>query len=89
MLVLSYRIFHRRRRKIMALISSKTRAGIAALILVGGTLASPAASADPITFSGLNRLPVGTYEEGGFTVFAMSPSLFVPATMPPSSNTFL
>jgi hypothetical protein len=35
MLVLSYRIFHERRRKIMALIPLKARAGIAAQIAAG------------------------------------------------------
>jgi hypothetical protein len=71
MLVVSFGIFHKRRRKIMALISLKARAGIAALILAGGTFASAAASATTITFSGLagaNGDPVATYTEGGFTV---------------------
>jgi hypothetical protein len=46
MLVVSYRIFHKRRRKIMALISSKARAGIAALtfaaVVAPFVLATPA-----------------------------------------------
>jgi hypothetical protein len=64
-------IFHKRRRKIMVLIPLKVRAGIAALILAGGTLASAAASATIITFSGLagpDGTPLTTYTEGGFTV---------------------
>jgi hypothetical protein len=52
----------------MALIPLKTRTGIAAIILAGGTLASAAASATTITFSGLAGGPVATYTEGGFTV---------------------
>jgi hypothetical protein len=36
MLVVSYGIFHKRRRKIMALIPLKARAGIAALTCAGG-----------------------------------------------------
>jgi hypothetical protein len=46
-------------------------ATLAAIILAGGTLASAAASATTITFSGLvgaNGTPIATYTEGGFTV---------------------
>src|SRR5262249_43562967 len=46
-------------------------ATLGAIILVAGTLASAAASATTITFSGLtgaNVTPVATYTEGGFTV---------------------
>jgi hypothetical protein len=66
----SYGIFHKRRRKIMTLVHSKARAGIAALTFAGAMLASAAASATTITFSGLagaNGTPVATYTEGGFT----------------------
>jgi hypothetical protein len=46
MLVVSYHIFHRRRRKVMALIPSKARAGIAALTCAAAVapfvLATPA-----------------------------------------------
>jgi hypothetical protein len=48
-------------------------AALAAVILAGGALASAAASATTITFSGLagaNGTPVATYTEGGFTVTA-------------------
>jgi hypothetical protein len=55
----------------MALIPLKARNGIAALILAGGTLASSAAWATIITFSG-NVDPFldgnGLYHEGGFAV---------------------
>ena len=47
------------------------RATLGTIILAGGTLASAAASATTITFSGLagaNGDPVATYTEGGFTV---------------------
>jgi hypothetical protein len=47
------------------------RATLGAMILVGGTLASSAASATIITFSGLagpDGTPLTTYTEGGFTV---------------------
>jgi hypothetical protein len=50
MLVVSYSIFHRPRRKIMALIPSKARAGIAALIFAAAVapfvLAIPAKAVD-------------------------------------------
>jgi hypothetical protein len=53
----------------MALIPSKARAGIAALILASGTVASSAASATTITFDGFSEdAPLTTYTEGGFTV---------------------
>jgi hypothetical protein len=47
------------------------RATLGAIILAGGTLASAAASATTITFSGLagpDGTPLTTYTEGGFTV---------------------
>jgi hypothetical protein len=48
-------------------------ATLAAIILAGGTFASAAASADPITitfsgFTGANGTPVETYTESGFTI---------------------
>jgi hypothetical protein len=52
------------------------RATLGAIILAGGTLASAAASATTITFSGLAgpvATPLTTYTEGGFTV--TSPTL--------------
>jgi hypothetical protein len=52
------------------LIPLKARTGIAALTFAGAMLASAAASATIITFSGLagaNGTPVATYTEGGFT----------------------
>ena len=47
------------------------RTTLGAIILAGGTLASAAASATTITFSGLagpDGTPLTTYTEGGFTV---------------------
>src|SRR5215471_13869678 len=48
------------------------RATLGAIILAGGTLASAAASATIITFSGISPdqdgKPLTTYTEGGFTV---------------------
>jgi hypothetical protein len=55
----------------MALIPSKARAGIGALILAAGTLASAAASATTISFDNLpgpDRTDLEKYTEGGFTV---------------------
>jgi hypothetical protein len=49
----------------------RLRATLGAVILAGATIASAAASASTITFSGLvdaNGTPVATYSEGGFTV---------------------
>jgi hypothetical protein len=46
-------------------------ATLAAIILAGGTFASPVASANTITFSGFtdqNGTPVETYTESGFTI---------------------
>jgi hypothetical protein len=45
MLVASYRIFHKRRRKIMALIPSKARVGIAALTFAAAMAPSPGKAA--------------------------------------------
>src|SRR5262249_29499262 len=75
---------HKRRRKIMALIPSKVPAGIAAIILACGTLASSAASAETIDFSGLPiGQGVGTYDQffpssqTAFIVFSQAGVAFV------------
>jgi hypothetical protein len=64
MLVVSYGIFHRRRRKIMALIPLKARTGIAALAFAAAM--APFAEAGPITiFYGENDLAFRLIVVGG------------------------
>src|SRR5215831_15018699 len=75
MMMLSYRIFHRRRRKIMALIPLKARAGIAALTFAAAmapfVLATPAIA---VTIS-VNGTSTGTINNGvvAFTTSGVLP----------------
>jgi hypothetical protein len=75
MMVLSYRIFHKRRRKIMALIPSKARTGIAALTFAAAmapfVLATPAKAIAIGFFDGPPDEP-----EGGVRVTVLG--MFVP-----------